>query len=394
MPLLLLAPTPTRSGQQDKRKERPLRVLNINFRSVSAKRAEIPNLLESLKPDIVLGTETWLDPTTATAKILSDSYKVYRGDRGGRGGGVLIAVRNSLDSYVAPDLEVDDCELLWVRIGLRGRRTLYVCTYYRPDAADEPSLIKRRTSLQRASRLPNAHLLIGGDFNLPGWDWNTNTMKPRSPPPRMHHDFLSMVCDNGLEQLVKEPTREDNTLDLFQTNCPQLVPRVEVVPGISDHSIPYCEISTNARRKKQTQRQIPLYSKADWDSLRTVAIELSADLQRMDGVATTEELWTTFRASLHAAVKKFIPHKTARPKTCQPWVTTSIRKLINRRDRTYRKMKKTGSEDLRTEVKNLRRTVQRQLGRSYWNYLNTVFTGEDTPDQAGKNKRFWSYIKY
>ena len=49
-------------------------------------------------------------------------------------------------------------------------------------------------------------------------------------------------------------------------------------------------------------------------------------------------------------------------------------------------MKKTGSEDLRTEVKNLRRTVQRQLRRSYWNYLNTVFTGEDTPDQAGKNK--------
>ena len=114
----------------------------------------------------------------------------------------------------------------------------------------------------------------------------------------------------------------------------------------------------------------------------------------MDGVATTEEVWTTFKDCLLAAVKKFIPHKTARPKTCQPWVTPSIRKLINRRDRTYRKMKKTGSEDLREEVKNLRRTIQRQLRRSYWNYLNTVFTGEDTPDQAGKNKRFWSYIKH
>ena len=173
------------------------------------------------------------------------------------------------------------------------------------------------------------------------------TLKPRSSSPRLQHNFLSMVYDNGLEQLVKEPTMEENTLDLFLTNCPQL----EVVPGISDHSIPYCEISTSARRKKQTQRQIPLYSKADWDSLRTVAIERSADLQRMDGVATTEELWTTFRDSLLAVVK-FIPHKTARPKPCQPWVTPSNRKLINRRDRTYRKMKKTGSEDLRTEVKN------------------------------------------
>ena len=131
MPLLLLAPTPTRSGQQDKWKERllVLRVLNINFKSFSAKRAETPNLLESLKPDIILETETWLDPTTATAETLPDSYKVYGRDRGGRGGGVLIAVRNSLDSYAAPDLEVDDCELLWVRIRLRGRRTLYVCCW-------------------------------------------------------------------------------------------------------------------------------------------------------------------------------------------------------------------------------------------------------------------------
>ena len=70
------ASTPTRSSQRDKWKERPLRVLNINFQSASAKRAEIHYLLESQKPDIILGTETWLVPTIATAEIMPDSYKV------------------------------------------------------------------------------------------------------------------------------------------------------------------------------------------------------------------------------------------------------------------------------------------------------------------------------
>ena len=45
--------TLTRASQQDKWKDRPLCVLNVNFQSASAKRAEIPNLLDSLKPDVI-----------------------------------------------------------------------------------------------------------------------------------------------------------------------------------------------------------------------------------------------------------------------------------------------------------------------------------------------------
>jgi hypothetical protein len=218
----------------------------------SAKLAEIPNLLESLKPDIILGTETWLDPSIKDAEIFPDYYKIYRRDRGGLGGGVLIAIRNNLDSYAVPDLEVDDCELIWAKVKLRGRRTLYLGAYYRPDVADEPSLRKFEVSIQRATQLRNAHLLIGGDFNFSGWDWPTSTLKPRSPSPRLHQDFMNIVNDHGLEQLVQEPTREDNTLDLFLTNCPQLVLRVEVVPGLSDHDIPYCEFNVHTDAEEET----------------------------------------------------------------------------------------------------------------------------------------------
>ena len=35
--------------------------------------------------------------------------------------------------------------------------------------------------------------------------------------------------------MVTEPTRLNNTLDLFFTNLPTLIQEVEVVPGLSDH---------------------------------------------------------------------------------------------------------------------------------------------------------------
>ena len=56
-------------------------------------------------------------------------------------------------------------------------------------------------------------------------------------------------------------------------------------------------------------------------------------------------------------------------------------------------MKKTGSEKLKDEAKNLRRFVQRQLRQSYWRYMN-IFTEENASSQTMQNKRFWSYIKH
>ena len=45
-------------------------------------------------------------------------------------------------------------------------------------------------------------------------------------------------------------------------------------------------------------------------------------------------------------------------------------------------------------MKTLWRTVQLKLRRSYWKYLNGIFSEHETSDQAAKNKRFWSYISH
>ena len=98
-------------------------------------------------------------------------------------------------------------------------------------------------------------------------------------------------------------------------------------------------------------------------------MNLSSTIVESKDTTATEELWNIFKTTLQDAVKEHIPHKTTRAKISQPWVTAEIRKLIHQRDRVYKRMKKTGSEKLKDEAKNLRRFVQRQLRQSYWRYI-------------------------
>ena len=63
--------TPTRANQQNKWKDRLLRILNVNFQPVDGKKASLNCLLDSMKPDIFLRTETWLDEWIPLYKILT-----------------------------------------------------------------------------------------------------------------------------------------------------------------------------------------------------------------------------------------------------------------------------------------------------------------------------------
>ena len=73
--------------------------------------------------------------------------------------------------------------------------------------------------------------------------------------------------------MVTEPTRLNNTLDLFFTNLPTLIN--EVVPGLSDHDAVIVQSKMQMSLAKQANRKIPLYSKANWQAIR-------ADLQSLE----------------------------------------------------------------------------------------------------------------
>ena len=110
----------------------PLRVLNINFQSIKRKQHIVNNIIESSKPDIVIGTETWLKPNINNNEVFPENYNIYRKDWiDQEGGGVLLAIKKDLISDEVNDMHVDEkSEMIWVKIEIVGSKTLYVSSFY------------------------------------------------------------------------------------------------------------------------------------------------------------------------------------------------------------------------------------------------------------------------
>ena len=79
-----------------------------------------------------------------------------------------------------------------------------------------------------------------------------------------------------------------------------------------------------------------------------------------------------------------------------PWINQTLRKLIRRRDRLYnnKKQKKSGDNRDIQKYKDVKRNVQRDLRRAYWNYKDGIVSPKDNGNHYSGLKRFWTYIKH
>jgi hypothetical protein len=74
-----------------------------------------------------------------------------------------------------------------------------------------------------------------------------------------------------------------------------------------------------------------------------------------------------------------------------------LRRLIRKRDRWYRRKKKSGNQGDAKKYKTLKQETQRKLRKAYWSYFEDIVTPkmhkqEDTIRNS--MKRFWTFIKH
>ena len=115
----------------------------------------------------------------------------------------------------------------------------------------------------------------------------------------------------------------------------------------------------------------------------------------MEPTSTTQELWVKFCSTVSDLMNKYIPSKMLKGnKVKKPWINRTVRSLIRRRNKLFRKMKKTKKESDIQNYKHSKSAVQKAERQSYWSYINNIIETDDAEkDHPPKQKRFWNYIK-
>ena len=82
---------------------------------------------------------------------------------------------------------------------------------------------------------------------------------------------------------------------------------------------------------------------------------LSSDHSHM----SVNDMWVSFKSEVIAAIERFIPTKMTKTKYSLPWIDSSIRRLIRKREKLYFRARKSSSPDVKNHYRRFRAHVQR-----------------------------------
>ena len=147
-------------------------------------------------PDIILLNKTWLKPTISDIEIIpSDNYRIFRRNRypdshpldpenpnkfKTNGGGVLIAIKNSLNLKPREIKTTCMAELFSIELSFPCRNKCNLSTLYRVGTLGYNHIREVESHFYRifSSKKYKKNFIIG-DLNLESIDWSTSTTSNR-----------------------------------------------------------------------------------------------------------------------------------------------------------------------------------------------------------------------
>jgi len=241
----------------------------FNARSLKNKLSEFSFLLQAKKFDILLITETWLSNLVPDSLICpSSDYNVFRTDRNKNGGGVAILTKsffqvNKLEIKKTPQINIVGIDIL-----LNNNNKIRILNVYLPPKTKSDNVLEFIFILYDLVSI-DYPVLITGDLNFVNIDWNS---KLNNKLDLSEKYFLEFIENTKLTQLIKFPTRLNNTLDLILSSTPEIVPDIFNGPpfSTSDHNQIYFSLSVPFSFSNSFNKLKTIYAKGNYSAMEFI----------------------------------------------------------------------------------------------------------------------------
>ena len=201
-----------------------------------------------------------------------------------------------------------------------------------------------------------------------------------------YKDFCSVF---GLDQLIREPTRQEAILDHILTNCSEKITQSGVITvGLSDHDLIYCTRKVK-KDKFFSHKQIFSRSLKSYSKEKFLEVLNSEIFPNYEDYTDINDAYQDFVDKISSAINKTAPMKGVRIKQGSPdWFDGEILEKIKARDklrRNYKKSKLQIDKDLFTNARSSVQKLIRDKKRSYYE--------EKLKEHVGKPKELWKTLK-
>ena len=179
-----------------------------------------------------------------------------------------------------------------------------------------------------------------------------------------------------LEQIILEPTRGDNILDLCFTSHPGSIHHYKTVPGLSDHDAVIIEILYNIPINKRLKKRVYCYNRVNWDVLREEITKISRYYfeHNENNNRSVEDNWNYIRDNLLKAINTYIPVKFISNSNNAPWMTSQLKRSTRKRQKCYNEAKRTKWSTDWAEYKSIQGQVRQSILNKHQNYITKILS--------------------
>jgi len=330
-------------------------------------------------------TETWLTNDVANSGLCCQKkFSIYRTDRGGgkTGGGVAILVPSTLPSTCIFSLSNTSFEILSVLLG--SKTTVILTLIYRPPGKDKNFQKNFENCYSKiVQKWQNTSHIICGDLNLNEICWQSLS----APKSSIGLPFLNFSLQKGFQQLVLEPTRGKNILDLVLQSVPFTISDLQVTDPFlkSDHSQIDFSFSIDQSKTVVSPKKYKNYRRANFEEIERQLCQIPWDVE-LGSKENIDEMYSTFLNIFSQIVDSNTPFSTPRPQQSienKPEIIKLKKEKLN----LYKKLKTERNNRTLQHKYNQISNIYRQKIRSF-----QVQT-ENSILLSGQDTKFWNYIR-